>query len=461
VNCFRLECDNLDCNDATFEGSTNFNSSKCHSSGFFRNTRFIGDTDFAHASFGVGLTCNGAVFRKEAYFGSLNCGQTGYFENVEFAQADFRYASFGLNLSCDRSVFAGPTTFASLSCKGSGFFKNTRFGPGQVSWGGASFGSNLECVEAIFQGNVSLNRLRCEGAGRFDRARFGGQMKAAFGYAYFGFNLVFDDAFFAGPVDFTMAHVERDLLLEGATFNNDLVLYGTTVGVLSLDGDVCFKADGLNLRGFKFRSVRGEPEKARAFVRAQDPAVFSREPYLQLETFHKSVGDEVEAKKTHYEGRRDLRDNAKSARGVTRWPPWTKVGDLFLKYLTGYGVRTWLLLFYIGFFLLVGTCIFWQADTVSYRNLASSGAIVAAKTNMGNAVPPYAEKHPSGSVWRHPLSPFAYSLDLFLPVVNLRYEETWTPVGDWRAGYALLHTMAGWLLVPLLVASLAGIVRRE
>jgi len=74
VDCFRLECDHLECNGTTFEGPTSFDASKCHSNGFFRKARFLERASFNHASFGVNLTCDGAVFQKEAYFGSLDCG---------------------------------------------------------------------------------------------------------------------------------------------------------------------------------------------------------------------------------------------------------------------------------------------------------------------------------------------------------------------------------------------------
>jgi hypothetical protein len=460
LECFRLECDNLECNNTTFEGPTNFRSSKCHSGGFFRKARFKEETDFGHALFGVTLRCDGAVFGKEARFGSLDCGQSGFFRNVEFADVDFRYASFGLNLDCQESTFLGSTNFASLRCKNSGFFIHATFGPKRVSWRGASFGGNLEFLDAIFQGEVNLNGTQCQGAGRFDRAKFNGLRKADFAYAYFGINLVLSDAIFACPVDCTMMRVERGLHLGGATFNSDIALNRATVGVLSLARGVRLKAGRVDLRGFEFRSLLGEVKTAEAFVRAQDPALFSREPYLQLERFYKSVGDEVEAKRTHYQGRKDLRDNAKSARGAANWSLWANVGDFFLKYLTGYGVRTWRLLFYIGFFLIVGTCVFWSADSVRPGNLATTDPITATKANEGNVAPSRSEKSSAEQVWR-PLNPFAYSLDLFLPVVNLRYDEMWTPVGDWRAAFALLHSMAGWLLVPLLVASLAGIVRRE
>jgi len=204
-------------------------------------------------------------------------------------------------------------------------------------------------------------------------------MKASFEFAYFGLNLVLKDAVFDGPVDFIMIRVERYLRLEGATFKDDIALYGSTVGILSLDERVRFESESLNLRAFEFKSFDGKKDTAAAFVRAQDPAVFSREPYLQLENFYSSIGDEPESKSAYYQGRKAFRDNARSAQGATEWSPWTNAGDLLLKYLTGYGVRTYRLLFYIGFFLLVGTYVFWQADTVSPKSSSTSSATLGAR----------------------------------------------------------------------------------
>jgi hypothetical protein len=46
-------------------------------------------------------------------------------------------------------------------------------------------------------------------------------------------------------------------------------------------------------------------------------------------------------------------------------------------------------------------------------------------------------------------------------LVNLHIDEEWEPNGLWRKTYALFHSMVGWVLVPLLIASLSGIIRRE
>ena len=137
------------------------------------------------------------------------------------------------------------------------------------------------------------------------------------------------------------------------------------------------------------------------------------------------------------------------------------MGDVLLQYLTGYGVRMWLLSIYIVLFLIAGTCIFWQGSTVSPRACVTSDDRVAVGiAGELSTSSPVEEQRSSARTW-HTISPFAYSLDLFLPLNNLRYDERWKPADQLRLGYVLLHAMAGWLLVPLLVAYLAGIVRRQ
>ena len=54
-----------------------------------------------------------------------------------------------------------------------------------------------------------------------------------------------------------------------------------------------------------------------------------------------------------------------------------------------------------------------------------------------------------------------YSTDLLIPVVRLQAGETRHPTTYWRKVYAATHRLAGWLLVPLLVASLSGIIKRQ
>jgi hypothetical protein len=274
-----------------------------------------------------------------------------------------------------------------------------------------------------------------------------------FEFSHFSRNLSLQSATFVGPIDFTMKRVVRRLDVSAARFREELSFYRVKVGVLTLEaGSFPFEQEGLNLRGFSFEGFLGNNTSAVAFARTQDPTEFSKDPYLQLEGYYSNTGDQAEAKAIHYRGRRGLRENAKNQRGVAEWSFWTKLGDFFLKYLTGYGARS---------FMGAGTAVFRADGAVVPRGTGLSQPLVAAPSDGGVRIGVHSAELRTKEVLRKPLEPFAYCLDLFVPLVNLRYDDGWEPVGQWRVAYALVHTMVGWLLVPLLVASLAGIVERR
>jgi hypothetical protein len=172
------------------------------------------------------------------------------------------------------------------------------------------------------------------------------------------------------------------------------------------------------------------------FARAQNPCKFSRDPYIQLENHYESVGDDNLARKLYYKGRCDVRANATAQ---NKWHRSRNGIDWLWKVLTGYGVNIRPLLAIAGIFILAGMLFFYPNDALT-RVTASA----------------------SSYHWEEgPVHQFLYSLDLFLPIVNLRVDELWLPNGPWWLHlYATIHALVGWLIVPLLVAALAGIIRR-
>jgi hypothetical protein len=57
-----------------------------------------------------------------------------------------------------------------------------------------------------------------------------------------------------------------------------------------------------------------------------------------------------------------------------------------------------------------------------------------------------------------PYSRSWYSLELFLPVVDLGVAKDWRPAPKpkWRSTYARIHQLAGWILIPVAIAALTG-----
>lgn len=442
------QCGTLSCKSAMFGDEAIFNTLKCDSSGFFDNTRFEGKggADFGHASFGVSLFCNNVNFKGLANFNAINCGDSGIFVDAEFEdEADFNFASFGKSLCCNRAIFKGPAGFNLLKCIDSAFFRNTKFeDTAVVNLIGASFGGNLEYTDALFKAGACFNRVECKGFGRFDRTRFESEDQVDFGFTHFRYGLDFKDAYFAGPVALTFARISQALNLSAARFQQELTLYGTTTGLLMLGETHPFEIErrGLDLRGCTFERFHGSKEVGERFAQAQDPTKFSRDPYLQLEKYYSSIGDEAEAKNTHYRGRSVLRQNAKDENGSTEWTLGKNVSDLFLKVFTGYGVKTNRVIIAIFAVLVIGGMVFSLDEIFSLPT-----ALVARPSATSTASTPTV------------VDRLAYSVDQFIPVVSMQIKQKWEPGNQWYQAYAVVHAIAGWLLIPLFLASWSGLVR--
>jgi sterol desaturase/sphingolipid hydroxylase (fatty acid hydroxylase superfamily) len=115
---------------------------------------------------------------------------------------------------------------------------------------------------------------------------------------------------------------------------------------------------------------------------------------------------------------------------------------LFLDLLLGYGRSPWRALIPSAFFVAVGTFVFWR-----YSN-----QVIERK--------PDETKRRYNESWRT-LDPFWFSLDLFVPVIDLDAATIWMPKTSWKSGWYCLRALRilGWILVPLIVAALTGIIK--
>lgn len=185
----------------------------------------------------------------------------------------------------------------------------------------------------------------------------------------------------------------------------------------------------------------------------QPKSEFSFQPYEQLVRVLRSLGRESDAREALIEKRRILRTKNERA-----WPAtnagklafakglaayfWSKIGSIletvFLDWIIGYGYKTSRTLAWSAGIVVMGFIVF----------TIFSSHLVPVKTGV---------TLPS-------LNELFYSLDLFLPIVNLHQEENFVlNVGSWDilSIYYWLHIVAGWVLVTLGIAGLTGIVKKD
>jgi hypothetical protein len=335
-----------------------------------------------------------------------------------------------------------------------GFFHKTQFLNKQqeIDFGATSFGPTLECQEAVFHGGATFHALRCEGNGFFRQAQFG-RVEAGTNptndcrYAFFGKTLDYNGAQVYGPLALDATHIGDTLFLRDATFHTIVSLNGVTMKGLMVGNVNPFASGTVDLHECSFDSFRGTKAQWKALVAAQAPDTFSRDPYLQLERYYQKIGDDQEARAIYYAGRCAQRAAAKRANTNVQWSWPKRMNEGLLQWLTGYGVKTWRLMIWIALVIAVGVGVFWSDQALARKPLATAPAAQADLT------PPHGPQKL--------LQRFQYSLELFIPVIKLGVAERWQPTPLWRDIYAFVHQLLGWLLVPLFVASISGIVRKQ
>ncbi len=488
----------LICSDATFRGPVTFYAIECKTEASFTNAKFQGETAFedeAHrppfalppANFTAAsfkhLDFSGVIFEGPVSFVDMECKVTALFIGARFlettrrlawkphASVDFADASFRF-LNCSQAVFKGQVRFYSVNCAVRAIFQEASFEnkvdisfQNEVDFATASF-NYLDCSNTTFQGRANFYDLKCADGARFHDASFIGSVD--FSHAYFGSNLEFTSSYF-DEVSLEEAKIVGKLDVTNAWFTGSACFYGAELGRL------VFEPGGpkdlrLDLRECTFAWFTSTGDQAHTkgqalkLVESQDPTKFSSDPYVQLEDYFNKIGDRNEANKMYYKGRSDRRINAKDEHGRTQWDWKQKLGDWLLKVLSGYGVKTGRL-FLIGlFFILLGTGVFafWPGNSlveVEASASSASGETLLASTAHSSEQSSY--EWDNRLVPRYLVHRLAYSLDLFLPVVKLGLDEQWVPNGRVPQVYAFIHIFLGWLLVPLLLASLAGYLRRQ
>ena len=472
---FTIYQKDLICNNTVFEGGASFNGARCEGSGYFHNATFENreeNIDFAHATFGVNLDCIGTTFKGGVIFNNLHCEESGFFKNAQFENReeniDFAHATFGVNLDCTEARFKGGASFNNLHCEGFGFFKNAQFENREENIGfvHATF-NHLECTGAIFKGGASFNGLQCEGAGFFKNAQFeNAETEIIFAYATFGVNLECQNAIFAGGVNFLNIQISGKAVFWETKFQNSVNFNGATIHNLLLprDSDASdsfpFEKKDIDLRRCTFDIFEGTKEQQKQIVEAQSPEKFSQDPYLQFERYYRSIGDEAYAKKIYYDGQCALRKNALNRKNPEiQWSWWKRISDWVLCWTVGYGVRMWLSFLWIFLFLCAGAVVFWSNGALVPKNAKSinTGSSAVEQPDKADEA---AQTGNKDKFFTHLCHRLWYSLDLFIPIVNLRIVEGYKRFHGWRAAYGVFHIVMGWILVPLLIASLSGVIKK-
>ncbi len=373
-------------------------------------------------------------------------------------------ADIGGNLDCVGARFENPEGYAlnaaGLVNKGYVYLRDGFSATGKVMLLGADIGGNLECVGARFEnpkgkaliadllvtnGNVILGEgFHAKGEVRLVNADIGG-------------NLECNGARFENPDG--IALIAENMRVSGALLCHDLVKqpegsvnFGHARVEQLFDDEGSWPGPGnLVLDGFVYGAIAGSAprtaaERLRWLQLQPNEPVVRRQPYEQLVRVLRQMGYEQDASEIAIAKQEAIRKSDESGWLRSFW-----MG--FLGITIGYGHKPWRALLFMAFFMVFGAVVF--DDAHRHKIMVPSQVQVSDPT-------PYqmcAKSYPC-------LQPFVYSVDTFLPIVDLHQEKYWRPDENTIDGrlhrvYLWLHIMFGWLLSTVLVAGLTGLVKKD
>ncbi len=225
---------------------------------------------------------------------------------------------------------------------------------------------------------------------------------------------------------FNSMKVGGNAFFTGAVFEGPVDLGFSDFAVLDLSGAVY--AEALYLQGMSYKKILAaldEHQSHEALLTLAGQSAYSADVYGNLEAYFLRQGYRGDADRAFIEGkRRERNENLQGVGGLGSW---------LLDWLVGYGRRPWQAGIPCVFFVALGCLLF---------------------------SPKRMEPQKPGDAHRV-YNRFWYSLGLFLPFVDLQADRVWKPKPDqtFLRNYMRVHVLMGWILVPLVLAALTGLIK--
>ncbi|HEX6910604.1 MAG TPA: hypothetical protein VF142_09415 [Longimicrobium sp.] len=283
--------------------------------------------------------------------------------------------------------------------------------------------------------------------------------------------LGFDQATFVGParVDARFMRMRGTLVWRRVRLFNPVVvdLSDATLGCIEDDGAEGWPRTGnLLMDGCTYASINSDGIGARdrlAWLARQDKPQLPQ-PYEQLATALRRDGHVVDARKVLR-----ARENAGRPRFARRPHAW--LGNVLMDLFVGHGYRLAGVLIATAVMLSLGTAVFDHAyDTGGMLETQSRVRVAPTRATLENqaaalrlAATTGTQPARTDSARAYPrFHPFVYSVDAFLPIIELQQEKYWLPGGNGRLRlWYWFHVVAGWVCSTFLVLGVTAMVKKD
>lgn len=389
-------------------------------------------------------------------------------------------------------------------------FLNNSNAEGELRLVAADVGGNLECDTAKFknEGTIALNAqgIRVE-HNVFLRADFSVDGDVLLVGAEIRGQLNCCDCRFAVDswVNAEQASVRRSFLWRNVRWNLEseleaepksrgksgpsewLNLADSTLGPMVDDRNSWPSKGRLLLDGCVYAGIAVEPvdAKSRLDWLSRQGDIFWPQPYRQLAKVLREAGDDSGARRVL-----TAMENARRKFGKLSW--WSWAWAWALSPTIGYGYRPFRASWWVAAFVLFGFFLFsWGQDAgVLTQTKDKEAAVIQTK----DAAAVRDQDASEASVYQ-PFNGFIYSLETFLPLVDLQFAKHWLPAAQLRPQHSVdllkhlrhwpfrwlphwehqfapnfgehlrwyfwLHILAGWFFTTMFVAGVTGLVRKD
>jgi len=374
-----------------------------------------------------GMTVEGGVFLDEGFHATGEVRLVG--------------ARIQGQLSCTGARLENPNGNAlfadGMTVERSVFLDQGFHATGEVRLPGTHIRGNLECTGARLEnpnGNaLSADQMTVEGS------------------------VFLDEGFHAtGAVRLLRARIQGALICTEARFENPngiaLNLEHARLGGIEDDEGSWpqrgrLRIDGLEYEGFAGDRTPMDAQRRLEWLRRQLPD-FRPQPYDQLARVFRRMGREADAVEVLIAKQEDLIRHGKLSL-------WGRLTRRILGITIGHGYRSGRALLWSLAFVIAGALIFGWANARGLMAPSSPEILTDPLYRAGGTIPPDYPRFEA----------FFYSLDAFLPIVDLHQEGFWLPDAGKPFGalirvYLWFHIAAGWLLSTLFVSGVTGLVRR-
>ena len=386
-------------------------------------------------------------------------------------------ANIGRALFCVGGKFCNPSGNAiaadGITAKGGVYLSDGFSAEGAVRLLGANIGANFSCENGRFANSdpegcaLFADRIATEGSvlltGHFSSgvrlpsAKIGGDLDCAGGWlsSPAGMALSAQNAKVVGGLMWHMA-------------GSGVVDFGHAKAGVLVDVSDSWNSFKVNLVGFDYGQFYDPVDvkfRAAWLANRPDDTPFSPLPYEQAAKVLFEMGHANAAREILLEKERGLSKHGK-------WKWWQKPLRWLWEKLAGYGyqpART----FVAGLIVIaLGFGVFGLADY--HSNIVPTHPVVTLSEDYKAKVAPDGDLRPTRAVPpEYPaFNPVVFSLDVFTPAAVFHQEDSWGPRsggGDWLSpdfdilwlltGWYWFQVAAGWVLVPLFVLSVTGVLR--